>query len=63
MRLFIRFFDVVAAFCFISWMLFYLFEMYDLSAISLVAVIALLSCVLGLRLFAFYKVMRHRLKD
>jgi hypothetical protein len=58
-----RFFDLMTTVFFVLWMLLYLLESYDLSALCLTAVLFCTVCMLGFRLFMFYKITQRRLKQ
>ena len=58
-----RFFDLMTTVFFILWMLLRLFESYDLSVFCLAAVLFFAVCMAGFRLFIFYKITLHRLKQ
>jgi hypothetical protein len=63
MYLISRFFDLMTTVFFVFWMLLYLAESHDLAAICLSAVLICVVCMVGFRLFIFYKITRHRLKQ
>jgi hypothetical protein len=48
---------------FILWMILHLLERFDLSNFCLAAVLFFAVCMLGFRLFIFYKITQHRLKQ
>lgn len=58
-----RFFDLMTTVFFILWMLLRLFESYDLSVYCLAAVLFFAVCMIGVRLFFFYKITLRRLKQ
>lgn len=57
-----RFFDLMTTIFFILWIFLHFLERYDLSAFCLAAVLFCAACMLGFRLFIFYKITRHHLK-
>ncbi len=58
-----RFFNLMITIFFILWMVLHLFEMDELSTFCLVAVLILAACMLIVRLFIFFKIYQHRLKQ
>ncbi len=58
-----RFFDLLTTVFFILWMLLRLYESYDLSVYCLAVVLFFGVCMVGVRLFIFYKITLNRLKQ
>lgn len=63
MNIISRFVDSAITIFFILWILLTLFENYSLSAFFIAAIGFCIACILGVRLFIFYKIMRSRLKQ
>jgi hypothetical protein len=62
MNLINRIFDLMTTVFFILWMLLHMFKSYDLSTLCLAAVLFCIICMMGFRLFIFYKITLRKLK-
>lgn len=63
MLLISRFFDLLTTVFFVFWMLLYMAENHNLASICLATALISTCCMLAFRLFVFYKITPHRLKQ
>ena len=58
-----QFFNLMTTVFFVLWMLLRLYESYDLSVYCFAIFLFFAVCMAGVRLFIFYKITLHRLKQ